>query len=93
MLIKDITPTKYSYEHSFEYTISDNYDVDVCVTFSSYEMVDALKKDSRFKWLPDYDLLDEESFCKLFEQDFVDLNQDLIADVAEDHPDAYKAHI
>lgn len=92
MLIKDITSTKYSYEHEFQYTISDNYEVDVWVCFSSFEIVDALKKDSRFKWSSDYDLMDEESFCKMFLDDFINLNEQLVAEVAEDSPEAYKAH-
>ena len=92
MLVKDTSSTNYSYDHEFEYTISDNYDVDIWVSFSSYKIIDSLKKDSRFKWLPEYDLLDEESFCKMFIEYFIDFNEDLVAEVAEDSPEAYKAH-
>jgi hypothetical protein len=92
MLVKDLSESNYTYYHEFEFTIEDNYSVDVWVRFTSFEIVDALKKDSRFKWLSDYDLLDEESFCLKFESIFIDLNSELIASVAEESPNAYKAH-
>ncbi len=92
MLIKDLTEKNFTYTHEFEYTVTDNYDVDVWVAFTSFEMVDALKNDDRFKWLPDYDLLTEESFCKLFTDHFIDLNEGLVCERAEENPEAIKAH-
>ena len=92
MLVKYLKKSNYTYDHEFEFTIHDNYSVDVWVSFSSFDIVNALKKDSRFKWLPDYNLLDEESFCKIFESDFISLNEKWVAEVAEESDDAYKAH-
>jgi 2-oxo-4-hydroxy-4-carboxy--5-ureidoimidazoline (OHCU) decarboxylase len=59
--------------------------------FDSYEIAFALKTDSRFNWLSEYDEMEEKDFVLKFEEDFMSFNVDWINERAWENPSSNKA--
>lgn len=91
MKLKNLTDANYTYTHEIEWVLEDNYSVDVNVIFHSYEIAYALRTDSRFNWLPEYDEMEEKDFVLKFEDDFMSLNSEWITERAWDNPSSSKA--
>jgi hypothetical protein len=91
MKLKDLNDTNYTYTHEIEWVLEDNYSVDVWVMFDSYEIAFALKTDSRFNWLSEYDEMEEKDFVLKFEEDFMSFNVDWINERAWENPSSNKA--
>lgn len=86
MKVKELNDTNYTYTHDIEWVITDNYDVDLFVSFHSYEIAFALRTDERFTWLPEYDEMEEQEFIIKFEEDFMSLNSEWINERAWEDP-------